>query len=239
MINKDGDPTAPYKLSTGTKPSVSQLRVLFCTCVVRKATAHVGTKALNKRHKAQKVFRGIFVGIPQHQKVYLVCVLSSRKIISPYDVVFNESLSSALAYTPKYYSEAMAMRQAVTYTPCATSSREKTGDIITFTQFEEGGNLTKTCNNAESTNDDSSMPPLLSEEDADAIDSGDDSDHDVISTEMLEDVRDGSQSHPNVNKRESCYKIRTRIRQRQSQWKGALKLRETWVKVYTRYLRLL
>ena len=41
--------------------------------------------------------------------------------------------------------------------------------------------------------------------------------------EMLEDIRDGSQSHPNANKRESHYKIRDRIRQRQREGKGALK----------------
>ena len=44
MINEDGDTTTPYELATGTKPSVSNLRVLFCPCVVRKATAHVGTR---------------------------------------------------------------------------------------------------------------------------------------------------------------------------------------------------
>ena len=33
----------------------------------------------------------------------------------------------------------------------------------------------------------------------DAMDSGDESDHDLISTEMLEKICDGSQSHPNVN----------------------------------------
>ena len=41
--------------------------------------------------------------------------------------------------------------------------------------------------------------------------------------EMLEDIRDGSQTHPNVNRREERYKIRDRIRQRQSEWKGAVK----------------
>ena len=46
LIYKDGDPTTLYKLATGTKPSVSHLRVLFCPCVVRKATAHVETKTL-------------------------------------------------------------------------------------------------------------------------------------------------------------------------------------------------
>ena len=68
LINKDGDLTTPYKLATGTKPSVSHLRVLFFPCVVRKSTAHVETKALNMRHQAQKGFRGIFVGILEHQK---------------------------------------------------------------------------------------------------------------------------------------------------------------------------
>ena len=72
LINENGDPTTPHKLATGTKPSVSHLRVLFFPCVVRKATAHVETKTLNIRHQAQKGFRGIFVGFPQHQKRFLV-----------------------------------------------------------------------------------------------------------------------------------------------------------------------
>ena len=92
---------------------------------------------------------------------------STRKIISSYDVVFDESFSSALSYTSQPYSEAIAMRPAVTYTPFTTSSREQTGDIIMFAQFEEGNMLTKTCNNAESGgkyNDDSIIPPLMREE---------------------------------------------------------------------------
>ena len=36
------------------------------------------------------------------------------------------------------------------------------------------------------------MPPLLSKEEMDEMDSGDESDHDPISTEMLEDIRVGS-----------------------------------------------
>ena len=40
---------------------------------------------------------------------------------------------------------------------------------------------------------------------------------------MLENIRDRSQSHPNVNRREACYKICDRIIQRQYKWKGALK----------------
>ena len=96
-------------------------------------------------------------------------VPSSRNIIYSYNVVFDESLSRALAYTSRPYSEAMAMRPDVIYTPCATSSREQTGDIITFTKFEEGDILTKTHNDSESGNDVSIMPPLLSKEDMDAM----------------------------------------------------------------------
>ena len=78
------------------------------------------------RHQAQKGFRGIFVGIPEHQKGYLVYVPSTSKIISSYNVVFDESFSSALAYTSQPYSEAMAMRPAVTYIPYVTSSKDQT-----------------------------------------------------------------------------------------------------------------
>ena len=68
-------------------------------------------------------------------------VTSTIKVISSYDVVFDESFSSALSYTSRTYSEAMEMRPAVTYTPHATSLREQTGDVITFTQFEESALL--------------------------------------------------------------------------------------------------
>ena len=87
------------------------------------------------RHQARKCFCGIFIGIPQHQKGYLVYVPCTRKIISSYDLVFDESFYSALEYTSQPYAEAMGMRPDVPYTPYATSSREKNVDIITFTHF--------------------------------------------------------------------------------------------------------
>ena len=77
-------------------------------------------------------------------------VTSTRNRISSYDVVFDEIFSSALSYTSQTYSEATSMCPAVTYAPCATSSREKIGNIITFEQFEEGNILTETRNNEES-----------------------------------------------------------------------------------------
>ena len=87
MINEDVKPTTPFKTATGTKPSVSHLRVLSCPCVVRKDTAHIDKKALNIHHQAQKSFCGIFVAITHHQKEYLVYVPSTSEIISSYDVV--------------------------------------------------------------------------------------------------------------------------------------------------------
>ena len=56
----------------------------------------------------------------------------------------------------------------------------------------------------------------MSEQDMENLNSGDESDRDIISTEMLEYIREGSQTHLNFNKREARYKIRDRIRQRQS-----------------------
>ena len=102
LINENGDPTMPHKLATDTKPSVSHLSVLLFPCAVQKATAHVETKTLNMRHQAQKGYHGIFVGIPQHQKGYLVYVPSTIKVISSYNVVFDKSFSSALSYTSSY-----------------------------------------------------------------------------------------------------------------------------------------
>ena len=124
LINEDGNTTTTFKLTTGTKPSVLHLRVLFCPYVVWKDTAHVGTKLLNMCHQAQKGFHSIFVGIPQNQKGYLLYVPRSRKIISSYDIFFDESFSSALAYKSQTYPEAMTMHPTVTYTPCATFLRE-------------------------------------------------------------------------------------------------------------------
>ena len=103
LINEDDDPITPHKLATGTKPSVSHLHVLFFQCVVRKATAHVETKTLNMRNQAKKGFCGIFVGIPQHQKGYLVYVPSTRKVISSYDVVFD-NITFLVLSTHKRYS---------------------------------------------------------------------------------------------------------------------------------------
>ena len=53
-----------------------------------------------------------------------------------------------------------------------------------------------------------------------AVDSVNESDDEPFSTEMLEDVHEGSQYCPNVNRREAHYKIRGRIKQIKCNGKG-------------------
>ena len=130
----------------------------------------------------------------------------------------------------------MAMRPAVTYTLYATSSKEQTGNVITLAQFEEGKILNETCHDAESGDESDNESIMMSKQDTDAINSGDESDHDLISTDMLEDICDGIQTHPNINRREARYKISGRIRQRQSEWKISLKDTRSMGKVLQKVL---
>ena len=109
-------------------------------------------------------------------------VPSTRKIIYSYDVVFDKMFFSALSYTSRPYSEATAMRLAVTYNLYATSSREQTGNVIQFTQFEEGNISTETCNDAESGDKSNNESIMMSEQDMGTINYDDESDHDLIST---------------------------------------------------------
>ena len=83
-------------------------------------------------HQAQKGFHEIFYGITQHQKGYIVSVTHKRKILSSYDVIFDDECFSALAYTSQQHSEAMDIRPTVLYIPYVTYLKDQTGDIITF-----------------------------------------------------------------------------------------------------------
>ena len=110
----------------------------------------------------------------------------------------------------------MSMRPAVTYTPYATSSKEQTGDIITFAQFEEGDLLSETRNDTESGDESDSKSIMISEKDMGNIDKTEKFDNDLISTETLHDIRDGNQTHTKIDKREARMKIRDRIKQKKS-----------------------
>ena len=75
----------------------------------------------------------------------------------------------------------MAMRPTVTYTPNATSSKEQTGDIITFAQIEEGNLISETRNDTESSDESNSESIKMSERDMENIDETEKFDDDLIS----------------------------------------------------------
>ena len=97
----------------------------------------------------------------------------------------------------------MAMRPAVSYTPYATSSKEQTGDVITFTQFEEGNLLTETRNDTESSDESDSESTMMSEQDMENLEEKETFDDDLISTETSHEIRDGNQTHPIIDKGEA------------------------------------
>ena len=80
-------------------------------------------------HLSQKYFFGVFVGITQHQKEYLVYILITSKICSSHAVIFYENFSSVLEYTSLRFSETLIMLQAVSYILYIISSHEK---LVTF-----------------------------------------------------------------------------------------------------------
>ena len=106
-----------------------------------------------------------------------------------YDVVFDEKKSSALSYTSRTYSEAITMRLEMTYTPYATSLKEQTGNVIKFAQFEEGNILTETFNNTEIGDESNSESLMMNEQDMENLDSNENSDHDLISSNVSIDIR--------------------------------------------------
>ena len=142
-------------------------------------------------------------------------VHSTIKVILSYNVVFDKSFSSALSYTSQLYAEGMVMRPIVTYTPYATSSKEQTGGVITFAQFEEGNLKSETRNNTESDDTSNSESIMMSEKDMEDLDETEKFDDDLISRETLHDIRDGNQTHPKLNKREArmeCLYVRSTIK---------------------------
>ena len=101
-------------------------------------------------------------------------MIGCDNIISSYDVVFDESFSSELLYISQPYKENLAMRPSVSYITYAIYLKEKTGDVITFAQFEEGDLLSKACNDTESGNkydDCSTLATLICEEEMDEMSS--------------------------------------------------------------------
>ena len=98
------------------------------------------------------------------------------------------------------------------YIPYATSSHEKTGDIINYAQFEED-DLVENGFNAEEYK-------LISYS-IDEFSTDDDPDDGSISTNALEEIWDGSKINLGIKARDARLKIHNPIRQNKNEWKGA------------------
>ena len=61
---------------------------------------------------------------------------------------------------------------------------------------------------SDESDDDSIMPPLITKEEMDVMDSSGQYDDELMTTEMLEDICEGSKPRPSINRIETCYKIR-------------------------------
>ena len=67
--------------------------------------------------------------------------------------------------------------------------------------------------------------------------SGNESDDEPMSTDILKDTCDSNQSHPSINSREARYKIRICIKQGQAKWKGVLLYTQNIGKVLNRLFK--
>ena len=149
LINEDGNLATPFKLTTGMIISISNLRVLFCPCVIQRATVHVGTKAWNMRHQSQKGFQGILVDISQHQK-RLSCLCTTQtedRIFVRCCFWWHFFYCVVIQFTTICRSYGYTTR-CVTHTLCYIF-KGVNGNIITFAQFEEENLISETHNNME------------------------------------------------------------------------------------------
>ena len=81
------------------------------------------------------------------------------------------------------------MKTEVSYIPYATSSKEKTDNIITFEQFDESNLLFESHNCTESgdeADENSTLPLLISEGKLDEMSSGGEYGAETMSTDMLD-----------------------------------------------------
>ena len=75
---------------------------------------------------------------------------------------------------------------------------------------------------SDDSDDDSTLPPLISEAKMDEMSLGDESDDEHMPIDMLEDICDRIQSYLSINRGEARCKLHDRIKKRRVEWKGVL-----------------
>ena len=139
----------------------------------------------------------------------------------------------------------MDIHPSVLYVPYDMYLKEKNVNIILFAHYEEGGliseyrNIVERGDESGDSDDDSTLPQLISEAKFYEMSSGDESYAEPITTYMLEDICDVIQYHLSINRGEVLYNIFYRIKQRRAEWKGALLSTLNMFKGSHNFLRLL
>jgi hypothetical protein len=128
--------TPPFELFVGSKPMVSNFRVLGCPCVTMKWTISVDGKPEDNSKGTQRGTRGIHLGFSPTKKGLLLYVPSTRQIVISGDVICDESFASTVAETWRPFHDALALRPTVSFIPDSYTVLEHTGDLLS--QFEEG-----------------------------------------------------------------------------------------------------
>ncbi|MGH3053653.1 MAG: hypothetical protein ACRDL7_01585 [Gaiellaceae bacterium] len=95
----------------------------------------------------------MFIGFPQDQAGSLVFIPSTRQIVVSADVAYDESFSSAIAFTEKPFHDALSLRPSVSFVSRPSTTTEMTGDIITFAAPLEEGNTEITNRQADAESD--------------------------------------------------------------------------------------
>ena len=80
---------------------------------------------------------------------------------------------------------------------------------------------------------------MMSERDMENIGETEKFNEGLISTELLQDICDGNQTHPKINNRKARMAIRDRIKQNKLECKGALRATHRWEKFYIEFSVLL
>ena len=125
LINDDNDPTTPFKLTTGTKPSISHLRVLFFHLLYGKLL-HI----LGQRRK--------------------ICVTKHKRVLVVYSLEFH-SIKSVSCVCTKYKEDNILiwccflwkfLQWVIIYvtTLFRSNGYESGSDVYTFSYIFEGRN---------------------------------------------------------------------------------------------------
>ena len=136
LINEDGELATPFKLTTGTKPSILYLRVIFFMCFTKNyCTCY--ENGVKYAPPIAKVFLWyIHCYSTESKSISCLCTTQTEDHIF-IKYCFYENFFSLLKYTSQPYAETISMQLDTSYIPYDIFQKENNADIIAFALFEE------------------------------------------------------------------------------------------------------